>query len=187
MRNPVRWAIHRIHEKNPLLLSHHPTCQYYSHHTFTLYGAKLCMGCFIVYPIGAASLLVMSLTWLLGPDIWITTQPTSQYYIIGGGFAGPVIAGKVLPDTRTKRYRILSKALLAVGLGIAAFPIIARPTARLQTVAIFTAFLVPYITHKGVTARDDCQGCPEIDDFPDCSGLDFNPGEVQDGEADEQK
>jgi hypothetical protein len=33
---------------------------------------------------------------------------------------------------------------------------------------------VPYVAYKGVTARDDCEGCPEADDFPNCSGMTFD-------------
>jgi hypothetical protein len=32
----------------------------------------------------------------------------------------------------------------------------------------------PYSVHKGLTATDDCAGCPEADDFPNCSGLSFD-------------
>jgi len=174
MKNPLRWMIHRIAAKDPLLLSHHPTCKYYNHHTFTLYGTQLCMGCFIVYPVSLMTLLVISVGWLLFPEFRIFTTSGPMYYIVGGIFAAPIVVNKVRSGSRSKRTRIITKTILAIGLGIAAFPFISQPEYRLHTFVLFVMCLVPYIAHKGLTARDDCQGCPEIDDFPDCSGFDFN-------------
>jgi len=173
MRNPLRIVLHRIAEKDPLLLSHHPSCQYYQHHTFTLYGTQLCMGCFIVYPIGLLTLLSLSLAWLLTPNLPGLSEPTYVYYATGGLFAIPIIVAKTLQRSQSRQMRITSKILLAVGLGVAGFPLISQPGDRLLTLLIFAMFLIPYIGHKGVTALDDCQGCPEKSNFPNCSGFEF--------------
>jgi hypothetical protein len=177
MKNPLRAAIERIGQSDPLLLSHHPSCKYYSHHTFELYGVELCMGCFIVYPVGFVSLLTLVATRLLHPDLF--TIETIGLYIAGSVLIAPMIAGKLLPRQRSSRTRIISKALLAVGLSFLALPVLFRPADRLVTFVLFAGFLVLYVVHKGLTALDDCQGCPEADDFPNCSGMEFEGVEVQ--------
>ncbi|WP_049924475.1 hypothetical protein [Halopiger djelfimassiliensis] len=174
MWNPIRVVVQRLGERDPLLLAHHPTCEYYSHHTFELYGQRVCMGCFIVYPVAILSLLALSVVRLVRPALGLFEFPTSAFYLAGFGLVAPMVVGKLLPGTRTATTRIASKALLAVGLAVTAFPFVFRPDARLVTAGLFVAFLLPYIVHKGLTATDDCQGCPEAADFPNCSGMSFD-------------
>lgn len=135
------------------------------------------MGCFIVYPISFATLLSISVGWFLFPEFTVFAAPTYRYYVVGGLLVTPIVINKARSGSRSKQTRIITKMILAIGLGIAAFPVVSRPTYRVHTVGLFAAFLIPYILHKGLTARDDCQGCPEVDDFPDCSGLDFKSDE----------
>ncbi|ERH05908.1 MAG: hypothetical protein J07HN4v3_01517 [Halonotius sp. J07HN4] len=173
MKNPLRFVIEAIAERNPMYLSHHPACKYYDHHTFTLYDQQLCMGCFVVYPVGFVSLLTISLFWIFRPDSVIFHPETHHLHIIGMSFASPMIANKIIFKQSRKRMRILMKACLGVGLGIMVFPLLSRPSDRLFTLAVLLLFLIPYIGYKGVTALDDCKGCPEKEDFPNCSGFEF--------------
>lgn len=172
MRNPLETAIQRIHAYDPLLLSHHPTCEYYGHHTFELYGAQLCMGCFIVYPVSAATTVFLAAGRLL--DVGLSGIPTAWLYLLGAGLGAPMVLGKVLPGTRGKRTRMVGKFALAVGLAVAAFPALFRPADRLVTAVLLGSFLTVYVGHKVATIRDDCRGCPEAGDFPECSGLEFH-------------
>lgn len=174
MFNPVRTAIRRVGEREPLLVTHHPTCEYYDHHTFELYGQQVCMGCFVVYPVGATSLLTLAVLRLLAPEFALFGLETVALYGIGFAMATPMVLDKALPGRRSGRRRMLAKASLAVGLAVLAFPILFRPADRLLTAALFVGFLVPYVLYKGLTVREDCQGCPEADDFPNCSGMTFD-------------
>ena len=61
MQNPLRVAIQHVGQREPLLLAHHPTCEFYDHHVLEVYGQKLCMGCFVVYPVGFVSLVTLLL------------------------------------------------------------------------------------------------------------------------------
>lgn len=131
------------------------------------------MGCFIVYPVGLFTLLSLSVGWLLAPNMPGLSEPTYVYFATGGLLMIPIIIGKVMSESWGKQTRIATKILLAVGLGVAGFPFISQPEDRLLTIVIFAIFLVPYVGHKGVTALDDCQGCPEKADFPNCSGFEF--------------
>jgi hypothetical protein len=174
METPLKKLIRRVGEQDPLLLAHHPTCEYYSHHVIELYGQKLCMGCFIVYPVGFVSLLVLvlsRLTILSGQIVSISTQ---SIYIAGFLLVSPKILIEIVPGQRARWQRVLTKAILAVGLAFIAFPFLFRPSGRVVTVCLFLGFLVPYVGYKGLTATDDCEGCPEADDFPNCSGMSFD-------------
>jgi len=174
MKNPLKKLVRRVGKEDPLLLAHHPTCEYYSHHVIELYERKLCMGCFIVYPVGFTSLFVLvssRLTALSGQIANINT-----YYLYTAGFLliSPKILLKLAPGQRTRRQRILTKGILAVGLAFVAFPFIFRPSERVLTLCLFFGFLIPYVGHKAWTATDDCEGCPEADDFPNCTGMSFD-------------
>lgn len=180
MPNPLKQFLQRIGEHSPLVLAHHPTCEYYDHHTVEVYDQKLCMGCFIVYPVGFISLVTLLVTWLIWPSTLLFSLDTSQLQLIGGTLAVPLLAGKLAPRARSQRFRIVAKGLLAVGLAVLIFPALVRPSDRLVTLTLVFAFLVPYVLYKGFTARDDCEGCPEADDFPNCSGMQFHESDTED-------
>lgn len=171
MRNPLARLLQRVARRNPFLLSHHPSCQYYEHHTFRLYGVRLCMGCFTVYPVGLVTLAVLAVVRALAPGL--LAAPAVVFYVAAGAFAAPLIVSKAALDLRRTRYRVATKALLGVGLALVAYTVAFRPAARLAGAALFVGFLVPYVAYKGLTALDDCEGCPERPDFPDCSGMDL--------------
>lgn len=174
MYNPIERVITRVGEDDPLLLAHHPTCEYYSHHVITLYGQKVCMGCFIVYPVSFASLVTLLGLRLTVLDDTLQAISTVTIFSIGGVLLLPKVVAKIAPGARTQKTRMVTKAVLAVGLAFIAFPFFFRPGERLITAAIFLGFLVPYVIYKGLTVTDDCAGCPEADDFPNCSGLTFD-------------
>jgi hypothetical protein len=174
MTNPIRPIVQRVGESDPLLLAHHPTCDYYDHHTFELYGQQVCMGCFVVYPVGVASLATLVATRLAAPSLQFFGLDALAFWLAGFALATPMLADKALPGRRSGRARMVAKAVLAVALALLVFPALFRPAVRLQTAALFVGFLVPYVAYKGLTVRDDCAGCPEYDDFPACSGMRFD-------------
>lgn len=174
MENPLKKLVRRVGNEDPLLLAHHPTCEYYSHHVIELYGQKLCMGCFVVYPVGFVSLLVLALLRLTVLGGQIASISTYYLYIVGFVLISPKVLLKIVPGRRTRWQRVLTKAILAVGLAVVAFPFVFRPGARVLTACLFFGFLVPYVGYKAWTATDDCEGCPEADDFPNCSGMAFD-------------
>jgi hypothetical protein len=174
MWHPLRTTIQRLGESEPLLLAHHPTCDYYDHHTFDLYGQEVCMGCFVVYPVGVATLATLVATRLAVPSLPLFGLDALAFWLAGFALATPMLADKALPGRRSGRTRMVAKAVLAVGLALLSFPAVFRPAVRLQTAALFVGFLVPYVAYKGLTVREDCAGCPEYDDFPDCSGMRFD-------------
>jgi hypothetical protein len=174
MKKPLKGTIKKIGNKNPLLLAHHPTCDYYSHHVINIYGIKLCMGCFIVYPVGFLSLMFLSSIRLTILSTEMIAVSTLSLYISGFTLIFPKVLMKIVPGRRKRMTRVLTKALLAIGLAFVSYPMVFRPTQRLNTMILFVGFLVPYVGYKALTATDDCQGCPQADDFPNCSGMSFN-------------
>lgn len=172
MKNPLARLLQRVERANPFLLSHHPTCGYYSHHTFELYGVSLCMGCFTVYPVGLVTLAVLSAVELHAPGL--LAAPTPAFYAAGAVLGAPLVLSKALLDLKRTRYRVATKALLAVGLGLVAYTIVFRPASRLLGGVLFAGFLVVFVGYKGLTAFDDCEGCPERPDFPQCSGMELD-------------
>lgn len=170
MIDPLEVAIDRVADRHRFLLSHHPTCEYYDHHTFELYGEKLCLGCFVVYPVGAVSLSVLV---ALGVFVGPFAAGTTALYGIAGLLGAPIVFSKTLGWPTGVRFRILAKALLAVGLAVLFYPLVFRPGDRLLTALLFVLFWIVYVGYKGLTAFDDCEGCPERSEFPDCSGMCF--------------
>jgi hypothetical protein len=163
----------RAVRENPFLLSHHPRCRFYDHHTVTVRGYDLCMGCFTVYPVGGASLLALLVLAVLVPSFPLFALPTTELYLVAGALAAPLLVSKALPGARSARTRLAAKALLAVGLAVGLLPLLVRPADRLRTLVVVGGGLAAYVVFKCATAFDDCEGCPEREGFPDCSGLDL--------------
>jgi hypothetical protein len=183
--NPIRRVVRSVGERDPLLLAHHPSCEYYAHHTVELYGQRVCMGCVVVYPVGFCSLFALAIGRLLVPGLPVYELDTVALYALGFGLVLPMVLAKAWPGTRSGRARVAGKALLAVGLAFVALPFLFRPTARLTTAVLFVGFLAPYVGYKALTATDDCEGCPEADDFPRCSGMSFDNTYVYDDRSGE--
>ncbi|WP_324663174.1 hypothetical protein [Haloarcula sediminis] len=166
------------------VLAHHPSCAYYAHHTFELRGTELCMGCFIVYPVGLAALLVLSLLHLTVPAV--ATLDVAAFYAVGAAAIAPMVGYKLLYRRgsrllyeliyRTSEHtlRVVTKVALAAGLACLVYPVVFRPAVRLPALGVFLAMLVPYVAYKGLTALDECENCPEQPEFPNCSGMDLN-------------
>lgn len=163
----------RLVRENPFLLSHHPHCRFYDHHTVTVRGYDLCMGCFTVYPVGGLSLALLLLAAVVVPTFPLFALPTTGLYAVGAALAAPLVVSKALPGARSVRTRVAVKALLAAGLAVGFLPLVLRPGDRLLTLVLVGGSLVAYVGYKGATAFDDCEGCPERESFPNCPGLDF--------------
>jgi len=164
----------RFVRENPFLFSHHPRCRFYDHHTVTVRGYDICMGCVTVYPVGGGSLLCLALLSVVAPTFPLFALSTTGLYAVAGALAAPLVGSKALPGSRSVGTRLLVKALLAVGLAVGFLPLLTRPGDRLRTLVLVGGGLVAYVVYKGLTAFDDCEGCPERESFPDCPGLDFD-------------
>ena len=173
-----------IDDVDRFVLAHHPSCEYYAHHTFEVRGVELCMGCFIVYPVGLVSLLALSVLDLTVPAV--AALDVTVFYAVGFTAAAPMVGYKLLYRRgsrllyeliyRTSEHtlRVVTKAVLAAGLACLVYPVVFRPAVRLPALGLFLAMLVPYVAYKGLTALDECDKCPEQPEFPNCSGMNLN-------------
>jgi len=173
-----------IDDVDPFVLAHHPSCEYYAHHTFELSGAEPCMGCFVVYPVGLVSLLALSVLHLTVDAV--AAVDVTLFYGVGFAAAAPMVGYKLLYRRgsrllyeliyRTSEHalRMTTKAVLAVGLAFLVYPVLFRPGVRLPALGLFLALLVPYVAYKGLTALDECEDCPEQSEFPNCTGMELN-------------
>jgi hypothetical protein len=164
----------RLVRDNPFLLSHHPVCRFYDHHTVTVRGYDLCLGCATVYPVGGGTLGLLLVLRLVAPGLPPFSLRTTGLYAVGAALAAPLVVSKALPGARSVAVRLVVKALLAVGLAVGGLPVVTRPADRLSTLALVGGALVAYVGSKGLTAFDDCEGCPERESFPDCPGMDLD-------------
>lgn len=164
----------RLVRENPFLLSHHPRCRSYDHHTLTVRGHDLCLGCFVVYPIGGVTLAGLLVLWLLAPGSPLFGLSTTGLYAVGGALAAPLVVSKALPGPRSVRTRLVAKALLAAGLAVGLLSLVVRPADRLRALVLVGGGLAACVGDKAATAFDDCDGCPEHGSFPDCPGPDFD-------------
>lgn len=184
MRDAIERRLESLRESQPIYLTHHPSCAYYDHHTFEVAGIGLCMGCFVVYPVAALSVLALTVLELTTP--YLSGVGTLGFWLAGGALLAPMVSYKLLYRRGSKylfeviyrvgqqRLRMANKALLAMGLAALAFPVPFRPTNPLITGLAFVGFVVAWVGYKGVTALDECEACPEQPEFPNCSGMDFD-------------
>ena len=170
--SPLDRVVRAVSE-NPFLLSHHPRCRFYDHHTVTVWGYDLCMGCATVYPVGGGSLLALLALVVLVPSFPLFALPTTELYLVAGALAAPLLVSKVLLGDRGVPIRLATEAVLAVGLAVGFLPLLVRPGDRLRTLVVVGGGLAAYVVYKGATAFDGCGGCPERENFPDCPGLDL--------------
>ncbi len=164
----------RLVRENPFLLSHHPRCRFYDHHTLTLRGYDLCLGCVTVYPVGGVTLAALLVLRLLVPGLPLFGLSTAGLYAVAAALAAPLVVSKALPGPRSVRTRLAGKVLLAAGLAVGVLPLVVRPADRLRTLVLVGGSLAAYVGYKAATAFDDCEGCPERGSFPECPGLDFD-------------
>jgi len=92
----------------PLMLSHHPICEYYDEHTFRLFGRDFCIGCFIGYPSAIITLLIGYFTGLF------SQFNGTELFTIGIIFCCSYFLS-IFGFTERKKIKITSKILIGMG------------------------------------------------------------------------
>ncbi len=74
-KNPIKESLLYIVCLLPIFLSHHPDCKKFKNHTFKIGEIRLCVGCFVAYPVGIISMLFFNYIKLDQelPAHWILT------------------------------------------------------------------------------------------------------------------
>ena len=150
------------------MLSHHPVCEPYKNHTFTLFGKRLCIGCFIGYPSAITAVTVAT----------ILLQKNDSYSkaVFFSGIIGILFTLLSFTSlTSHKPLKIIQKAAVGGGSGLLltyifyypGFPVYIR---LLNTVFLaFSLFMAMNIMHIR-THRKICEQCPYEPGFGKCPG-----------------
>ena len=149
-------------------LSHHPRCEKFKEHTFTAFGRRLCIGCFIGYP---ATILGLVFATKL---IKISEDYSKLIFGLGIGLILTFLLS-FTSLTEIKSVKMTQKFLMGFGSGclltyLFYYPGI--PAALRWAMVLFTAFnlnfimnVIHYRSHNKVC--DDCEAEPHEEG---CSG-----------------
>ena len=146
---------------NEFWLSHHPKCENFKNHTFSLFGSKFCIGCFIGYPSAILGLIVATQL------IEISEKYSELVFWMGIGFTLSILLS-FTSLTEIKSIKMAQKIFMGFGSGCFLtylFYIPGVPTVLKWVTVIFTAFtlnlvmnVVHYRSHNKVC--DECQFQP---------------------------
>lgn len=149
----------------PLLLSHHPGCDHFAEDVFNVGKHKLCIGCFVSYPV-ALSIVAL---WLLG----FFQYPYATHFLIGIP-AGLVQLLSYTKLSDRKAAKIVMKLCLGIGFGFATLGIFTLPILLWQRVWVFVnmflfANSINYLRYRKI--QKTCDVCEYAADFSRCPGF----------------
>ncbi|MFO7619528.1 MAG: hypothetical protein R6W91_07765, partial [Thermoplasmata archaeon] len=151
----------------PFLLAHHPSCKYFEHHTIVVRGRRLCMGCFVMYPVAAMSLAVL---WILNIIAPLDSLFLLMMAVVLFGING--VRKLLFKDNFRKAIHIIFRAELGVTLALAIMSIaLARGNERLFIAIFVLAVAIVYNAYNGKRNLAVCKTCPQHHLFPRCEGL----------------
>ncbi len=104
----LKWTWLYIKSLKPLLLTHHPDCQHFENHTFKLGKYRLCIGCFIGYPVAIISVIFLYI--LFG-----FIQIDSLVMFIIGASCMSVFLLSPLKLTKSRSVKVIQKVIFNVG------------------------------------------------------------------------
>jgi hypothetical protein len=152
----------------PMALSHHPVCGHFDDHVFILGNKKLCLGCFIGYPI---ALITLILIFILRSVFIITPE---FLYTVGFYLCCSYLLS-IIKLTKFKPIKIFSKALIGVGTGfiITSFLISTGPLwLRILFIVIFFQITTTIVNIKrSYDIHKTCQQCEFKEDWDECPGM----------------
>ncbi|MFX0107479.1 MAG: hypothetical protein ACFE7R_04280 [Candidatus Hodarchaeota archaeon] len=97
-----------LRASSPLLTAHHPLCDHFKGHTFSLRGRQWCIGCFFNSVSFAIAMVALLLIWFINP------AGLSRFYLFWGGAALVMVSllSSALHLNESTRAKALSKILL---------------------------------------------------------------------------
>jgi len=157
------------------LLSHHPTCKEFEEHTFSLFGKKFCIGCFIGYPSAIIGIIIATELLQISDDY------SKSVFWVGMAFPSTIFLS-FTPLTEKKTIKIIQKVLIGFGAGFLLTFIYYMPTQNkvLNFVVVFLLAtslnlilnIIHYRNHNKI-----CSQCEYEPQTNKCSGLRTNPTE----------
>ncbi len=153
----------------PLLLSHHPQCEKFKNHTLKVRNSKLCIGCFIGYPVAIISLILIGVLKL---DLII---PSQYLFLFGIVFVGTFILSP-LNLIKTKSLKIIQKTLIGVGSVLIFYGILHIPNpmnANLYIgIIVLTLLFTVFNAYHVLGNFRKCYKCETPFDWNQCGGFD---------------
>ncbi len=152
----------------PIITSHHPTCEQFKNHTFRLFGRDFCIGCFVGYPVGFLTFLLIylfDLPSLIPPYIFfiITVIFAFIYLFISKFFTG------------SKKVKILSKIFIGMGSGFLLSSILTLDFPLWSRILISFLIIQTIISILGLkrmrSIKKTCNLCDWKKDWKRCPGM----------------
>jgi len=114
----------------PLLLSHHPECEKFRNHTIKIGKIRLCIGCFVGYPVAILGIFLIP---ILDASQII---PVDSFLMISIILLATFILSP-LKLTDIKIIKVVQKALIGLGSSFLFWYILTRPNPRIVNIFIF--------------------------------------------------
>ncbi|MFW9801939.1 MAG: hypothetical protein ACFFFC_04775 [Candidatus Thorarchaeota archaeon] len=170
LRQPLKF----LRAVGPLLTSHHPFCDVYAGHLFTLRGRKWCIGCFF------NSLSFFMALGLLIVSTIIVPFMIDRSYLFWGGAALVLVsfAMSALHLTDNKRLKVLSKLILGSSFACISWAILLADglttNLELKFALIVTLYLI-VVTVLGyrrvIEVEKECMACEFKMRWSKCPGF----------------
>jgi hypothetical protein len=129
-RNKIIKSILYVISFWPLLLSHHPECEKFHNHTLNLGKVRLCIGCFVGYPIAILGMFLI-------PLLRIQLVISYDYFLLISIILLATFIMSPLKLTKNKTIKIIQKALIGLGSSFLFWFIMTRPNPRAVNIFIF--------------------------------------------------
>ncbi|MBD3255740.1 MAG: hypothetical protein GF383_11655 [Candidatus Lokiarchaeota archaeon] len=153
----------------PLLLSHHPDCNNFRGHTLKCGKFKLCIGCFVGYPVAIITYLIMR-TFNLAKYF-----PHDSLFIISIIFLSTFVLSP-LNLTKIKIIKVAQKAFIGVGAAFLLVWIRNLPNPRMTNLLImfivFSLIIFVLNLYHVYGFLKTCYKCETPFDWGNCPGFD---------------
>ena len=171
LRHPIRF----LRTSGTFLTAHHPFCDEYDGHTFTLRGRKWCIGCFFNSLSFFPTILFMLLLWMFEPTYFIARD---LFWIGVIGVVGSLLIS-ASGVTSNKPIKAVSKLLLGSAFAFICFSILIIGgdlfvQFDLKVLTILFIY-IPVITilnaKRGWEMEKDCKACDHKMRWSRCPGF----------------
>ncbi|MFX0083911.1 MAG: hypothetical protein ACFE94_19365 [Candidatus Hodarchaeota archaeon] len=154
-------------DMKPILLSHHPNCDVFSNHVYTLGRIKLCIGCFTFYPtVGVTILFIITFIKLTLTNLFIMFFLSFAFFI-------PIVLN-IFGLTKYKFLKILTKTSIGIGAGLLIISTLFLPIFLFIKISIlfeihFITGAIAYIRVKHIKKR--CLQCEFEGNWDECPAM----------------
>jgi hypothetical protein len=170
LRQPLKF----LRSLGPLLTSHHPFCNVYEAHLFTMRGRKWCVGCLF------NSLSFFIALGLLIVSTIVVPMMIDRFFLFWGGVVLILVsfAMSVLHLTVNKKLKVLSKLLLGSSFACISWAILLADglmtNLEMKFALIFSLYLIVVLIlgfRRVVEVEKECKACEHRMRWSRCPGF----------------